>query len=194
MSRIGKRYFDFALRCDATQAYNFLDGHSSRTRVSFTELGHILVPDLIICDPTHPDNQVSVAGVVDSISWCDGPIDPVSLEFRVSSINRVCLQSSLTSASMAKVETSWVIYDYDHAEKRYFGCFHTDDVNIKAVIAKDAQVLIQTASDMISQQPCFSVITSLSLINEIDQMLMFGIDSNKKLAMNLEILIFEYEA
>src|SRR3990167_9848317 len=144
--------------CKAQAAYNFNIANKEKVghllSLAFTTSGKELVADVPLSDPENPDNEVKVVGVIEGLKWEGGNTDPINIAGRLSPKNRGLLLEALSATGGGvDLEAEWVLYEYDHKEKKYFQKFHTDKKKIKMVLTEDTKVHIADDPDTIVQQP-----------------------------------------
>jgi hypothetical protein len=134
-------------------AYHF-DANMARTgtarighfvKLSFPSANKELKPDVLVTNPENPDAKDSIVAVIESIQWMSGSNNEIFVAGRVSSQNKAILHEGLCSlGECADVEAEFVIYDFDHDERKYFKHFHTFKKPINLVIS---QVYIRQEPD-----------------------------------------------
>ena len=149
------------LPCDVSQGFNFqkdaqcMVGHITSLKIGDKEYKK----DLAVADPTKindDDGTVKVVGVISNIFWEGGYADPIMFNCRISTENKqesIVLQH--TKLSNTNVEFSYIIYDYDPAKKVFYKSFHTNETDLKGLVAKnggdlDIGVDIEQSSDVVS--------------------------------------------
>jgi hypothetical protein len=147
------------LSCNVSQAFNFkpdaqcLVGHITSLKIGDKEYKK----DLAVTTPSDiKGDKVKVVGVISNIFWEGGHADPIFFNCRVSTDNKeasILLQH--TELSDTSVEYSFVIYDYDPKEKKFYPSFHTTDTDLKGLVAKSGGELelgidMDQAGDVIS--------------------------------------------
>jgi hypothetical protein len=97
-----------------------------------------LTPDLSMSVPGE-STKVSVAAVLDSISWEGGPTDPITLSGVISVGNKHAVGNiSSQSLSNAEVIFRFMIYTLDVKERTYFKAFHSGDADVKGYVKTKA--------------------------------------------------------
>ena len=141
--------------CSAEQGFNFkkdeqvVVGHLLTCKVGDQKLE----ADLEVTDPEDNTKNVSVVGVMTSISWAGGYAQPIMLDCQVSNKNKVSLASlTMKTLSSTNLNLAFNIYNYDPAAKKYFKAFHTDGKDLNALILKSGGSLaIQIATEASSE-------------------------------------------
>jgi len=151
-----------SLACDVTQGFNFqkdaqcLIGHITSLKIGGGEEGGFK-NDLTVTKPTDiTGEKVKVVGVISNIYWEGGHSDPIMFDCRVSTDNKqegLILQHK--DLSNTSVEFSYVIYDYDPKEKKFYPSFHTNETDLNGLVAKsggelDLAIDMDQASDVVS--------------------------------------------
>lgn len=129
------------LACDVSQGFNFqkdaqcLVGYITSLKIGDKEFKK----DLAVTLPTDiGGDKVKVVGVIANIFWEGGYADPIMFNYRVSTDNKelsILLQHTMLSDTT--VEYSYVVYDYDPKEKRFYPNFHTNETELKGLVAKN---------------------------------------------------------
>jgi hypothetical protein len=125
--------------CSVRQGFNFakdeqvLVGHINYLKIGDMEL----TADMNVTNPTNPVTMVKVVAVVSYVSWSGGYADPLQFAVQISTDTKNAV-ANLTHKSLSNtdVEISFSIYDYDPKEKKYFACFHTNNVKLKGLVYK----------------------------------------------------------
>ncbi|MBJ7553417.1 hypothetical protein [Marinomonas spartinae] len=147
--------------CDVSQGFNFqkdaqcLIGHITSLKIGDKEFKK----DLAVTVPTNiTGDKVKVVGVISNIYWEGGHSDPIMFDCRVSTDNK---QAGLTlqhkDLSNTSVEFSYVIYDYDPKEKKFYPNFHTNETDLNGLVAKsggelDLYIDMDQATDVVSPE------------------------------------------
>lgn len=130
-----------AYSCSVYQGFNFqkdaqdLVGHI----VALSIAGNAITADMTVTDPTSSNmtGTVKVVGVVSAIQWGGGYADPIQFSCQVSTATKNTLATlQHQSLSNTEVALNFNIYDYDPDAKVYFKCFHCNDTQLKALVAK----------------------------------------------------------
>ncbi|MCG7537079.1 MULTISPECIES: hypothetical protein [Pseudoalteromonas] len=147
------------LACSVEQGFNFQKdaqiqvGHITSLKIGDKEYKK----DLAVTVPTDiSGDKVKVVGVISNIFWEGGHADPIMFGCRISTDNKessVLLQH--TSMSDTSVSFSFVIYDYDPKEKKFYPNFHTNETDLNGLVAKnggelDFGVDLDQADDVVS--------------------------------------------
>ena len=121
------------------QGFNFekdsqeLVGHITSLKIGDKEFKS----DFSVTDPEDVTKAVKVFGVMTQIYWAGGYADPVELACNISTDNKNVVATLLhKSMSNTEVELGFTVYDYDPQQKKYFKCFHTNDVKLKCLVYK----------------------------------------------------------
>jgi hypothetical protein len=131
--------------CDVSQGFNFQKdqqtpvGHINKLKVA----GKELAADMAVTNAENvTGDKVKVVGVVSGIFWLGGYADPIEFSCQVSNPNKKTL-ALLAHQEMANtaVEFVFTIYDYDPDEKKYYKCFHSNDVVLKGLVLKSGGAL-----------------------------------------------------
>jgi hypothetical protein len=128
-----------SLPCSVQQGFNFakdeqvLVGYITYLKIADTELA----ADLNVPNPTNPTKMQKVVAVVSNVFWGGGYAEPLQFAARIGTDNKNIV-STLTHKSLAntEVEISFSIYDYDPKEKKYFACFHSNNIKLKGLVYK----------------------------------------------------------
>lgn len=130
---------DLSYNCSVSQGFNFkkdeqiLVGH-----IVYCEVGkNKFDADLNVSNPEDASSLIKVFGIVSSIYWSGGYAEPVQFACQVSNANKTKI-ATLTHKSLADTEVlfKFNVYDYDPKEKKYYKCFHANDVNLKGLVLK----------------------------------------------------------
>ncbi len=131
--------------CSVDQGFNFRPdaqdyvGHLTKLKVAGKEIS----ADLEVTNPEEiTGDNVKVVGVMSQIDWAGGIAEPINIECQVSIKNKqtiALLQDS--DLSDTSVEFQFKIYEYDPAKKKYFMCLHSNDTDLKGLIAKEGSSL-----------------------------------------------------
>jgi hypothetical protein len=125
--------------CSVSQGFNFqkdaqiLVGHINYLKIGDTEL----TADLNVTDPANPSKMIKVVGVVANAFWNGGYADPLQFAAQISTDNKNPV-ANLTHKTLVNtdVEISFTIYAFDPKEKKYFACFHSNNVKLKGLVYK----------------------------------------------------------
>ncbi|MBU1341549.1 MAG: hypothetical protein KKE44_12075 [Proteobacteria bacterium] len=131
--------------CSVSQGFNFypdaqeIVGHIAKLKVA----GKELKADLEVTTPEDiTGDNVKVVGIMSGISWDGGMADPIEFQCQVSVKNKqelmVLQHSDLSDTS---VEFQFKVFEYDPVKKKYFPAFHTDDTDLKGLVAKSGSDL-----------------------------------------------------
>lgn len=142
----------FQKSCDIYQGYNFKKdvttpvGFITALTVGDTEL----TADQTCKDPMSPEDDLVVVTVLNGALWELGVTDALYFGGQVSIANKQNIQM-LTYKDLTKVDVTctFVVYDYDPVEKKYFKCMlPTDDATLNCVLEKNGTDLnINVADD-----------------------------------------------
>ena len=133
---------ELSYQCDVTQGFNFdktmqsIVGHINSIKIGDTELD----VDLAVTDPTDlAGAKVKVVGVVSGIGWTGGFAQGIMLSAQIGNANqkKVTLLQHADLSNTA-VEFKFTIYSYDPDAKKYYKCFHANDVVLKGLVEKDS--------------------------------------------------------
>jgi hypothetical protein len=131
---------ELSYSCDVSQGFNFQKdqqtpvGHINKLKVA----GKELAADMAVTNAENvTGDKVKVVGVVSGIYWAGGYADSIEFSCQVSNPNKKTL-ALLAQMEMANtmVEFVFTIYDYDPDEKKYYKCFHSNDVALKGLVKK----------------------------------------------------------
>jgi hypothetical protein len=133
--------------CSVRQGFNFekdaqvLVGHIVACKVGTEQFD----ADLNVSDPLDASTLVKVFGIVSNIFWSGGYADPIQFSCQVSNTNKTKI-ATLTHKSLANTEVifKFVIYDYDPKEKKYYKCFHSNEVEMKGLVMKSGGELVMS--------------------------------------------------
>lgn len=126
--------------CNVDQGFNFYPdaqdtiGHITKLKVA----GKEIKADLAVTNPEDiTGDNVKVAGVMSGIDWEGGMADPIIFSCQVSVTNKqeltVLQHSDLSDTS---VEFQFMVFQYDPVKKKYFQAFHSNDTDLKGLVAK----------------------------------------------------------
>jgi len=94
--------------------------------------------DLSVTNPEDIEGEIPCVGVLASVSWEGGEADPFFFDLRVSTANKnssiELVQKTLVNT---EVEFTFVVFEYDPIEKRYFRCFHNDEEVYTGLVLKE---------------------------------------------------------
>lgn len=110
-------------------------GHITKLKVGNAEF----TPDISVQDPTliEEGTKVPVVGVVSNIYWEGGFAQPVSFDCQVGDDNaKTAAIQTHQDLSDTSVEVEFIVYKYDPQDKKYYKCFHTNEVALKGLIQK----------------------------------------------------------
>lgn len=128
--------------CDIMQAFNFQhDVQSSIGHIKdFQVGGQNLEADLKLFNPINKELE-SIVGAVSNVKWQGGKVQPIDIEFQVSSKNKQIL-SQLIHSELDNIETifSFSVFDYDFIKKAYYESFYAEE-SLKGIIHKNAESL-----------------------------------------------------
>jgi hypothetical protein len=98
--------------------------------------------DLNVSNPEDASSLIKVFGIVSGIFWMGGYADPIQFSCQVSNANKTKI-ATLIHKSLANTEAlfKFNIYDYDPKEKKYYKCFHSNDVDLKGLVEKSGGAL-----------------------------------------------------
>ena len=141
--------------CSVSQGFNFeKDSQVTVGHINYLKIGDtVMASDLNVTNPLEMTKLVKVFGIVSSIYWKGGYADPVEFSAQVSVPNKNKL-ATLQHKSMAntEVEVQFTIYDYDPKAKRYYKCFHSNDVKLKGLVLKSGgELAMNIAMDQSSE-------------------------------------------
>lgn len=186
-----------SLSCDVSQGFNFqkdaqcLIGHITSLKIGDKEFKK----DLAVTLPTKiKGDKVKVVGVISNIYWEGGHSDPIMFDCRVSSDNKessALLQHQ--ELSDTKVVYSFVVYDYDPKEKRFYPSFHTNETDLKGMVAKsggelDLAIDMDQASDVVSPKN-YSLILGV-MPTEEEQAVHYAVNLSAKFVKKWGVAVF----
>jgi len=139
---------DFA--CSVIQGFNFQKdqqvtvGHIVACKVGNDQFG----ADFKVSNPEDAAKLIEVFGIVEGFYWNGGYADPVQFSCQVSNKNKTKI-ATLTHKSLASTEVllKFNIYKFDPKEKKYFKCFHSNDAELKGLIAKSGGELVMSIAE-----------------------------------------------
>ena len=131
--------------CSVRQGFNFeKDSQAQVGHINYLKIGDTAMnSDLAVTDPADVKKMVKVFGVLSGLNWKGGIADPVHLSAQVSTDNKNKL-AALQHKSLAntEVEVQFTVYDYDYKAKKYFRCFHSNDIKLKGLVLKSGGELV----------------------------------------------------
>ncbi len=143
--------------CSVGQAFNFQkDEQVTVGHINYLKIGDtILASDLNVTDPRDLAKIVKVFGIVSGISWNGGYADPVNFSAQVSVPNKNKLATlQHKTLSNTEVEVQFSVYDYDPKAKRYYKCFHSNDIKLKGLVLKSGgELAMNIDMDQSSEVP-----------------------------------------
>jgi hypothetical protein len=135
---------ELSFQCSVTQGFNFeKDSQQTVGHINYVKIGDTeLKADLNVTNPEDVSKTVKVLGIASSIYWNGGYADPVQFTCQVSTENKNLI-STLVHKTLANTEVGleFCIYEYDPKEKRFFKCFHTNDVTLRCLVLKEGGAL-----------------------------------------------------
>jgi hypothetical protein len=106
--------------------------------------------DISVTDPEDVSKTVKIFGVMTQIYWAGGYADPVEMVGNISTDNKNVVATLLHKAmSNTEVEVGFTVYDYDPQQKKFFKCFHTNEVKLRCLVYKSGG---QLAMDLDPEQ------------------------------------------
>ncbi|GEM_PF-664861 len=131
--------------CSVDQGFNFRPdaqdyvGHLTKLKVAGKELS----ADLQVTNPEEiTGDNVKVVGVMSQIEWEGGIAEAIHIDCQISTKNKqsiALLQDS--DLSDTSVEFQFKVYEYDPEKKKYFMALHSNDTDLKGLIAKNGTSL-----------------------------------------------------
>jgi len=122
-----------------------------------------LMGDIPVADPTNPSSKVEVVGVIEDIKWSGGQTDPLDLRMRVSPTNKGKIASAFGPEGGADVEIMFALYEYDHANNKYFTALSSDSKLVKGKVTQGTKVSVGNKKETDIEQPVnFSVQISIT--------------------------------
>jgi hypothetical protein len=142
----------FSRGLDVYQGFNFKkDKQSSVGYITKMKLGDIeLTADQeTIKDPEQPDKALTnkVVGVLNHYLWETGSTDAIYLAAQISTSNKQVLSAALMGTwSNVEVQFSYVVYEYDPLQKKYFKSNYID-AELKGILEKNGDDLNLSVAD-----------------------------------------------
>jgi hypothetical protein len=132
--------------------------------LSFTNAGIDLVADTSVLNPESPEEDVSVIGVFDHISWKGATDNPVEMQFRLSPANGAIMNEAIASPTGgSEIKAKWVLYKYDEVKKVYFKAFDSDEQDILFKLTEGTTARVEDEANLDIKSPKnFSAILSLT--------------------------------
>ena len=125
--------------CSVRQGFNFeKDSQDFVGHINYLKIGDKeLKADIGVTDPEDISKTVKVVGVASDIYWAGGYADPIQFSCQIATDNKNLLATLLhKSLSNTEVLVTFNIYEYDPKAKKFFKCFHTNDVKLKCLVLK----------------------------------------------------------
>lgn len=125
--------------CSVSQGFNFeKDSQELVGTVDYLKIGDKeFSSDLSVTDPEDVTQDKKVFGVLSSIYWNGGYANPVMFSAQISVDNKNTIATLMhKSMSNTEVEFSFTVYDYDPKAKKYFKCFHSNDIKLLGLVLK----------------------------------------------------------
>jgi len=130
--------------CDVVNGFNAqsdvqtITGMLTHLKVGETEY----LQDLSVTNPEDVEGEIPCVGVLSSVYWEGGEADPIQFDLRVSTANKnssiELVQKTLVNT---EVEFTFVVFEYDPIEKKYFQCFHNDGEVYTGLVLKAGGLL-----------------------------------------------------
>lgn len=146
---------------------------------NFSKVGHVvkfsingkeLVNDSSVWNPQNPTQSSPVVGIIEIIRWDGKRSDNIEISMRVSAKNKALLQEYFCSSKGdPQLEVEWVLYEYDHAEKKYFRSFYTDTKPVKLTIGKDNLCYISRDIDRYNPNGFYIIELALSPVKGAEE-------------------------
>ena len=142
----------YAKSLDVYQGFNFKKdkqtpvGYITKLVVGDVEL---TADQATIKDPEQPGSDFGskVVGVLSHYLWETGTTDAMYLSAQISTANKQALAAKLlTDWTNMEVTFSYVVYEYDPREKKYFKSNHAD-AELKGILEKNGNDLNLTVAD-----------------------------------------------
>jgi hypothetical protein len=146
---------EFRKAIDVYQGYNFKkDKQSPVGFITKLSLGATaLAADQTCKLPTNPDTDVKVVSVLSGVLWETGVTDAVYFSGQVSAVNRQTV-AQLVYQTMTDITGTFQfsVFDYDPVAKKYFLCFHSNNVDMKGLLEKRGDELNLSVADDASSE------------------------------------------
>lgn len=137
---------------DIYQGYNFKKdkqipvGFITRMKLGDKELS----ADQSCRNPTKPDEDIQAVAVLSDVLWETGVTDAVYFSGQVSAANKQGLQELIYNAMTNLLcEFEFSVFDYDplRDQKKYYCCFHSNDVVLNGVLEKRGEDINLSVAD-----------------------------------------------
>jgi len=147
----------YAKSLDIYQGFNFKKdkqtsvGYITKLKVGDVELA---ADQTTIKDPEQPgaDLGTKVVGVLSHYLWETGTTDAMYLSAQISTANKQSLSAKLlTDWTNMEVSFTYVVYEYDPREKKYFKSNHLD-AELQGILEKNGNDLNLTVADDASRE------------------------------------------
>lgn len=144
------------VECNPKIAYYFESMRKERDKriahllsLSFPQYNMALKPDTLVYNPEDSlfSERVPVVGIIESMRWNGNIGDNIELYGGFSFQNKAIMQEVFMLAENPIIEATWVIYDFDFTENKYFKRFFTGKQPLKLLIAKNSSVYISENPD-----------------------------------------------
>jgi len=147
----------FSRQMDVYQGFNFKKDKQSKVGfVTELKLGDLqMVADqTTIMDPENPTTELGegVVAVLSHYLWETGVTDAMYLSAQISTANKQSLSAKLlTDWTNMEVSFTYVVYEYDPREKKYFKSNHLD-AELQGILEKNGNDLNLTVADDASRE------------------------------------------
>lgn len=131
---------EISYSCDVVNGFNAqsdvqtVTGFLQHLKVGETEY----LPDLKVTNPEDIEGEIECVGVLSDVFWNGGEADPIHFSMRISTANK---NSSIELVQKTLVNTecefTFVVFEYDPIEKKYFQCFHNDGEVYTGLVLKE---------------------------------------------------------
>ena len=136
---------DISYSCDVLNGFNAqsdvqsITGFLTHLKVGDTEYH----ADLSVTNPEEIEGELPCVGVLSSVYWQGGEADPLQFDMRISAANKnLSIELVQKTLMNTEVEFTFVVFEYDPIEKKYFRCFHNDEEIYTGLVLKEGGELI----------------------------------------------------
>jgi hypothetical protein len=167
MVQVARKCFkiiDFECNVKKAYHYNEISLENDSYKDSFKKIGHVLTlsfpeihkelkSDISAANPENPQTKFSIVGVIECIRWEGNAGDSIEIHGRFSANNKAVIQEAFCLAECPTIEMSWIVYDFDYDEKKYFKRFYTVKQPLKLSVAQGNSLSIDEEYDLNLQIP-----------------------------------------
>lgn len=126
--------------CDVTNGFNAQSDVQTVTGfLTYLKIGDTqYATDLSVTNPEDIEGEIPCVGVLSSVYWDGGEADSLHFDMRVSTASKnLSIELVQKTLVNTEVEFTFVVFEYDPIEKKYFRCFHNDEEVYTGLVLKE---------------------------------------------------------